>query len=58
MEQEFGIVVAGEDNKTIIHHKAAVRVVCVFAAQDPHVAARADRDQYQHQRQQPGLGQR
>ncbi|KAI0324737.1 hypothetical protein GY45DRAFT_1230501, partial [Cubamyces sp. BRFM 1775] len=26
---EFGIDIVGEDNKTIVHHKVAARVVCV-----------------------------
>jgi hypothetical protein len=47
---EFGIDIVGEDNKTIIHHKVAARVVCVFSEQDAHVAARAE--QHQHQLQQ------
>ena len=32
----------GEDNKTIIHHKVAARVVCVFNEQDAQAAARAE----------------
>jgi hypothetical protein len=39
---EFGIDIIGEDNKTIIHHKVAARVVCVFSDQDALVAARAE----------------
>ncbi|KAF9799708.1 hypothetical protein IEO21_10518 [Rhodonia placenta] len=31
--QEFGIDIIGENNKTIIHHKVAARVVCVFTEQ-------------------------
>ncbi|KAG6852225.1 hypothetical protein C0991_001827 [Blastosporella zonata] len=31
---EFGIDIVGDDNKTIIHHKVAARVVCVFTEQD------------------------
>ena len=42
----------GEDNKTIIHHKVAARVVCVFSEQDAHVAARAEQHQHQLQQQQ------
>ncbi|KAG6888165.1 hypothetical protein C0995_010176 [Termitomyces sp. Mi166 len=39
---EFGIDIVGDDNKTIIHHKVAARVVCVFTEQDMHVAARIE----------------
>ena len=42
----------GEDNKTIIHHKVAARVVCVFSEQDAQVAARAEAHQHQQQHQQ------
>ncbi|KAF6743335.1 hypothetical protein DFP72DRAFT_1100492 [Ephemerocybe angulata] len=48
---EFGIDIVGEDNKTIIHHKVAARVICVFTEQDAQVAARAEQHQ-QHQAQQ------
>jgi tetrahydromethanopterin S-methyltransferase subunit H len=47
--QEFGI---DEDNKTIIHHKVAARVVCVFNKQVAQVAARAEQHQQQHLQQQ------
>ena len=40
--KESGIDIVGEDNKTIIHHKVAARVVCIFSEQDAHVAARAE----------------
>ncbi|KAF8903870.1 hypothetical protein CPB84DRAFT_1845549 [Gymnopilus junonius] len=60
---EFGIDIVGEDNKTIIHHKVAARVVCVFSEQDAQVAARAEQHQAQHlqqhqylQQQQSGQG--
>jgi hypothetical protein len=43
--QEFGIDIVGEDNKTIIHHKVAARVVCVFTEQDVQAAARAEQQQ-------------
>jgi hypothetical protein len=43
--QEFGIDIVGEDNKTIIHHKVAARVVCVFSEQDVQAAARAEQHQ-------------
>ncbi|PPR06464.1 hypothetical protein CVT24_002606 [Panaeolus cyanescens] len=46
---EFGIDIVGEDNKTIIHHKVAARVVCVFSEQDAQVAARAEQHQQQQQ---------
>lgn len=48
--KEFGIDIVGEDNKTIIHHKVAARVVCIFTEQDAQVAARAEQlhsQQYQ-----------
>ncbi|KAF8816302.1 hypothetical protein BYT27DRAFT_7184144 [Phlegmacium glaucopus] len=48
---EFGIDIVGEDNKTIIHHKVAARVVCVFSEQDAQVAARAEAHQQQQQQQ-------
>ena len=35
----------GEDNKTIVHHKVAARVVCVFTEQDAQAAARAEAQQ-------------
>lgn len=43
--QEFGIDIVGEDNKTIVHHKVAARVVCVFSDQDAQAAARAEAQQ-------------
>ncbi|PCH39624.1 hypothetical protein WOLCODRAFT_110944 [Wolfiporia cocos MD-104 SS10] len=42
---EFGIDIVGEDNKTIIHHKVAARVMCVFSEQDAAAAARAEASQ-------------
>ena len=42
----------GEDNKTIIHHKVAARVVCVFSEQDAQIAARAEQHQQQQLQQQ------
>ncbi|CCM06360.1 uncharacterized protein FIBRA_08617 [Fibroporia radiculosa] len=42
---EFGIDIVGEDNKTIVHHKVAARVVCVFSEQDAQAAARAEASQ-------------
>ncbi|KAG6831359.1 hypothetical protein H0H87_005370 [Tephrocybe sp. NHM501043] len=39
---EFGIDIVGDDNKTIIHHKVAARVVCIFTEQDVQVAARIE----------------
>ncbi|KAF5378090.1 hypothetical protein D9615_007607 [Tricholomella constricta] len=53
---EFGIDIVGEDNKTIIHHKVAARVVCVFTEQDAQVAARAEQHQ-QHLQQYQAAGQ-
>jgi len=40
LEQEFGIDIVGEDNKTIVHHKVAARVVCVLTEQGAQFAAR------------------
>jgi len=51
ISKEFGIDIVGEDNKTIIHHKVAARVVCVFSEQDAQVAARAEAHQQQQQQQ-------
>ncbi|KAG8872988.1 hypothetical protein FRB97_007135 [Tulasnella sp. 331] len=31
---EFGIDIVGEDNKTIIHHKVAAKVFCIFTPDD------------------------
>ncbi|KAJ7641378.1 hypothetical protein FB45DRAFT_900052 [Roridomyces roridus] len=42
---EFGIDIVGEDNKTIIHHKVAARVTCVFNEQQVAMAARAEQQQ-------------
>ncbi|GJE86722.1 FHA and PRK00409 domain-containing protein [Phanerochaete sordida] len=42
---EFGIDIVGEDNTTIVHHKVAARVVCVFSEQDAQAAARAEAQQ-------------
>ncbi|THV04547.1 hypothetical protein K435DRAFT_714483, partial [Dendrothele bispora CBS 962.96] len=49
---EFGIDIVGEDNKTIVHHKVAARVVCIFSEQDAQMAARAEQHQIQQQLQQ------
>lgn len=40
--QEFGVDIVGEANKTIIHHKAGPRVVCVFSEHDAHATARVE----------------
>ncbi|KAF9259932.1 hypothetical protein L218DRAFT_907825 [Marasmius fiardii PR-910] len=45
---EFGIDIVGEDNKTIIHHKVAARVLCILSDQDLQMAARAEQHQMQH----------
>ncbi|KAL0569495.1 hypothetical protein V5O48_012477 [Marasmius crinis-equi] len=45
---EFGIDIVGEDNKTIIHHKVAARVLCILSEQDLQMAARAEQHQMQH----------
>ncbi|KAJ7186717.1 hypothetical protein C8R46DRAFT_1057823 [Mycena filopes] len=51
---EFGIDIVGEDNKTIIHHKVAARVSCIFTEQQ----ARTDQQQNQGQySQSPMLSQ-
>ncbi|KZV75969.1 hypothetical protein PENSPDRAFT_646772 [Peniophora sp. CONT] len=42
---EFGIDIVGEDNKTVVHHKVAARVVCVFTPEDAAAAARAEQHQ-------------
>ena len=49
---ELGIDIVGEGNKTIIHHKVAARVVCMFSDQDALVAARAEQHQHQIHQQQ------
>jgi len=43
--QEFGIDVVGEDNKTIIHHKVTACVLCVLNKQDTQAAAHAEQQQ-------------
>lgn len=45
LQQEFGIDIVGEDNKTIVHHKVAARVVCVLTEQEAQFAARAESHQ-------------
>ncbi|KAJ7743958.1 hypothetical protein DFH07DRAFT_835322 [Mycena maculata] len=42
---EFGIDIVGEDNKTIIHHKVAARVSCIFSDAQAAMAARAEQQQ-------------
>jgi len=49
---EFGIDIVGEDNKTIIHHKVAARIACVFTAEDAINASREAHNYQQHQQQQ------
>ncbi|KAJ7594070.1 hypothetical protein C8J56DRAFT_427278 [Mycena floridula] len=49
---EFGIDIVGEDNKTVIHHKVAARVVCIFNEQDVQMASRAEQHQLQQMQQQ------
>ncbi|KAI0646179.1 hypothetical protein C8Q79DRAFT_926207 [Trametes meyenii] len=39
---EFGIDIVGEDNKTIVHHKVAARVVCVFTELEAQAAQRVE----------------
>ncbi|THH23256.1 hypothetical protein EUX98_g7920 [Antrodiella citrinella] len=47
---EFGIDIVGEDNKTIVHHKVAARVLCILNEQD---AQNASRLEAQHQQNPP-----
>ncbi|TCD64024.1 hypothetical protein EIP91_004658 [Steccherinum ochraceum] len=47
---EFGIDIVGEDNRTIVHHKVAARVLCIFNEQDAQAAARMEA---QHQQNPP-----
>jgi hypothetical protein len=54
--QEFGIDIVGEDNKTIVHHKVAARVVCVLTEQDAQAAARAEAQQNPPTYGAPGQG--
>ena len=62
--QEFGIDIVGEDNKTIVHHKVAARVVCVLTELDAQAAQRAEAQAQQQGAQsymgampnQPGAG--
>lgn len=61
---EFGIDIVGEDNKTIVHHKVAARVVCVLTELDAQAAQRAEAQAHQQGTQsyigtmpnQPGAG--
>lgn len=57
--QEFGIDIVGEDNKTIVHHKVAARVVCVFSELEAQAAQRAEQNPQGYLGQmsnQPGAG--
>lgn len=38
--QEFGIDIVSDDNRTIVHHKVAARVYCVFKPEDATASAR------------------
>lgn len=38
--QEFGIDIISEDNRTIIHHKVAAKVYCVFNGDDAALSSR------------------
>ena len=51
--QEFGIDIVGEDNKTIIHHKVAARVTCIFTAEEA-LATQREAYNFQQQSQQAG----
>jgi hypothetical protein len=44
--QEFGVDIMGEDNKTIIHHKVAARVLYIFFEQEAIISARAEHHQH------------
>ncbi|WWD21686.1 hypothetical protein CI109_106172 [Kwoniella shandongensis] len=37
---EFGIDIVSEDNRTIVHHKVAAKVYCVFGPEDAALSAR------------------
>lgn len=50
--KEFGIDIVGDDNQTIIHHKVAAKVQCIFTAED---AAQAQQAAYTHQMHQQSL---
>ncbi|KIM89630.1 hypothetical protein PILCRDRAFT_60396, partial [Piloderma croceum F 1598] len=43
------IDIVGKDNKTIIRHKVAAHVICIFSNQDAHIAASAEQHQQQLQ---------
>ncbi|KIM73638.1 hypothetical protein PILCRDRAFT_35884, partial [Piloderma croceum F 1598] len=45
---EFRIDIIGKGNKTIIHHKVAAHIICIFSEQDAHIATCAE---HQHQLQ-------
>ncbi|KAI0635032.1 hypothetical protein C8Q77DRAFT_1156387 [Trametes polyzona] len=56
---EFGIDIVGEDNKTIVHHKVAARVMCVFTELEAQAAQRAEQSPQGYLGQmsnQPGAG--
>jgi len=38
--QEFGIDIVSEDNRTIVHHKVAAKVYCVFGEEDAALSSR------------------
>ena len=40
LRQEFGIDIVSDDNRTIVHHKVAARVYCVFNAEDAQLSSR------------------
>ncbi|KAL5511144.1 hypothetical protein ACEPAH_4359 [Sanghuangporus vaninii] len=52
---EFGIDIVGEDNRTIIHHKVAARVTCIFNNEDALVAQR-EASNFTQQQMQQGAG--
>ncbi|EIW71048.1 hypothetical protein TREMEDRAFT_27547, partial [Tremella mesenterica DSM 1558] len=63
---EFGIDIISEDSKTIMHHKVAAKVYCVFGPEDVALSAREMSNYQEQQRagrmppqvdQHPGVGQ-
>jgi len=44
---EIGYDVVGEDNMTVIHHKVAARIVCVFTSEDATNAPHHSQEQHQ-----------
>ncbi|KAJ6510379.1 hypothetical protein C8R45DRAFT_963896 [Mycena sanguinolenta] len=53
---EFGIDIVGEDNKTIIHHKVAARVSCIFNEQQARAEQQQNQGQYSQSSMMPQAG--